>query len=197
MSFTRKLLAASLPAVLVVSAATSGVGAQDAPAAAGARSSVSLTVDLSDRKLYVQQGDDVVRTYSVAIGTDAHPTPTGSFTIRHLVWNPRWVPPDAKWARGRQPRAPGSPRNPMGRVKLFFQEPDYYIHGTREEDSLGQAESHGCVRMRNGEVTDLARIVMENGGAPRPPSWFRRVLNRVTHTEEVRLSTPVTVTVRE
>jgi lipoprotein-anchoring transpeptidase ErfK/SrfK len=156
----------------------------------------SITVDLSDRTLYVMQGDEVAHEYRVAIGQSAHPTPTGSFNVRRLIWNPRWVPPDAAWARNRRPREPGDPRNPMGRVKIFFQAPDYYIHGTHEEDSLGQAESHGCIRMRNDDVIELARMVMENGGAPRSAGWFQRVINYVRHTQDVRLSQPVPLRVR-
>ncbi|HET7464462.1 MAG TPA: L,D-transpeptidase [Longimicrobium sp.] len=152
-----------------------------------------LSVDLSERMLYVMRDGEQVGSYSVAVGQPNHPTPTGRFHIRHLVWNPRWVPPDARWARNKRPRDPGDPRNPMGRVKLFFHEPDLYIHGTRETDSLGEAESHGCVRMANGQVIDLARQVMANGGSPRDPSWFRRVLNRVTSTRSVYLSDPVLV----
>ncbi|MEW5929969.1 MAG: L,D-transpeptidase [Gemmatimonadota bacterium] len=158
---------------------------------------VRLVVDLSDRQLYVVQGDDVERTYSVAIGKPAHPTPQGEFRIRRIIWNPRWVPPDASWAKGKRARGPGDPRNPMGRVKMFFKEPDYYVHGTHQEDSLGQAESHGCIRMRNADVIDLAKIVMEHGGENREPGWFRRVVNRVTHTQDVRLSDPVRFEVRE
>jgi lipoprotein-anchoring transpeptidase ErfK/SrfK len=195
MTLMRSLLLAALSAAAWVSPGGGAARAQEPGGQAG--QPVQVVVDLSSRELYVTQGDQVVRTYSIAVGSPGHPTPTGTFTIRHIVWNPRWVPPDAKWARGKKPRAPGSALNPMGRVKLFFQEPDYYIHGTRDEDSLGQAESHGCVRMRNTEVADLARIVMESGGALRPPSWWRRVFNRVTHTQEVRLSDPVRVTVRE
>jgi lipoprotein-anchoring transpeptidase ErfK/SrfK len=152
-----------------------------------------LSVDLSERVLYVMKNGEQVGSYPVAIGQRAHPTPTGQFRIRHLVWNPRWVPPDARWARGKRPRAPGDPRNPMGRVKLFFKDPDLYIHGTHEVDSLGAAESHGCLRMRNSDVIALARTVMQNGGAPRPPGWFRRVVNGVTSTREVGLSDPVLV----
>jgi lipoprotein-anchoring transpeptidase ErfK/SrfK len=156
----------------------------------------SITVDLSERTLYVMRGEEVAREYSVAIGQPRHPTPTGSFNVRRLVWNPRWVPPDAEWARGKRPREPGDPRNPMGRVKIFFQAPDYYIHGTRETDSLGQAESHGCIRMRNSDVIELARMVMENGGERRSPGWFQRVINRVRSTQDVRLSQPVPLRVR-
>jgi lipoprotein-anchoring transpeptidase ErfK/SrfK len=152
-----------------------------------------LSVDLSERTLYVMKDGEQVRSYPVAIGQRSHPTPTGRYRIRHLVWNPRWVPPDAKWAEGRRPRAAGDPRNPMGRVKLFFRHPDLYVHGTREVDSLGAAESHGCLRMRNSDVIALARTVMQNGGAARPPSWFRRVINGVTRTREVGLSAPVLI----
>ncbi|MBD0321239.1 MAG: L,D-transpeptidase, partial [Gemmatimonadetes bacterium] len=153
-------------------------------------------IDLSDRKLYVMENGETVESYSVAIGQPKHPTPRGSFAARRIVWNPRWVPPNERWARNKAARAPGDPRNPMGRVKIFFSDPDYYIHGTRDVDSLGEAESHGCVRMRNSEVIALAKRVMANGGARRDPSWFRRVLNRVTSTQEVRLSEPVPVRVR-
>ena len=183
-------------AILVGAAVPAVAGSGDGASARKDAAAFSLAIDLSDRKLYVMEGEEVVDSYSVAVGQPRHPTPRGTFTARRIVWNPRWVPPNERWARNRRPRAPGDPRNPMGRVKIFFSEPDYYIHGTRDVDSLGEAESHGCVRMSNPEVIALAKRVMEHGGARRDPGWFRRVLNRVTSTQEVRLSDPVTVRVR-
>ncbi|HYW05941.1 MAG TPA: L,D-transpeptidase [Longimicrobium sp.] len=168
-----------------------------APADRAGRAGFSLIVDLSDRKLYAMEGGEVTGTYPVAIGQARHPTPKGNFSVRRIVWNPRWVPPDAAWARGKRIREPGDPRNPMGRVKIFFLPPDYYIHGTRDVDSLGEAESHGCVRMANSDVIAVAKRVMEHGGAPRDPTWFQRVMNRVRSSSEVRLSDPVPVQVRE
>jgi lipoprotein-anchoring transpeptidase ErfK/SrfK len=182
------------------------LGAVSAPLALDARAAaetpardntVRVVVDLSDRELYVMEGDEVQRTYQVAIGKPAHPTPQGTFRIQRIIWNPRWVPPDASWAKGKKARAPGDPQNPMGRVKMFFKQPDYYVHGTHAEDSLGRAESHGCIRMRNADVIDLAKTVMEHGGERREPGWFRRVVNRVTHTQDVRLSEPVRFEVRQ
>ena len=152
-----------------------------------------LSVDLSARELSVVKNGETVASYPVAIGQPGHATPTGEYRIRHIVWNPRWVPPDARWARNKRPRAPGDPRNPMGRVKMFFREPDLYVHGTRETDSLGEAESHGCVRMSNGAVVSVARMVMANGGEPRSASWFRRVLDRLSSTRQVYLSRPVLI----
>ena len=157
---------------------------------------VSLEVDLSERQLYVMEGGEVVRSYAVAIGKPSYPTPKGSFNIRRIIWNPRWVPPDSKWAKNKTAKGPGEPGNPMGRVKIFFSEPDYYIHGTREVDSLGSAESHGCLRMRNADVISLAKTVMEAGGKPVQQSFVRRVINRVRATQEVRLSSPVRIQIK-
>jgi murein L,D-transpeptidase YcbB/YkuD len=175
-----------------------GLRVPEAPPAAFAeapRSTFALEVDVSARRLYVKEDGEVVRTYVVAVGRPGNPTPRGTFRVRHLIWNPRWVPPDADWAREKSAKAPGDPKNPMGRVKIFFREPDYYIHGTRELDSLGEAESRGCIRMRNSDVISLARLVMSKGGTPRDPSWYRRVLNRVTRSQEVYLERSITMTI--
>ncbi|MGH7461535.1 MAG: L,D-transpeptidase, partial [Longimicrobiales bacterium] len=40
-----------------------------------ARSDLSLEIDLSDRRLDVIQSGEVVESYSIAVGTDSHPTP--------------------------------------------------------------------------------------------------------------------------
>ena len=179
-----------------VAGAASVDGATREPVRSTAAATLTLQVDVSERRLYVREGGEVVNSYPVAVGRPGNPTPRGTFRIRRVVWNPRWVPPDADWAKGKKARAPGDPENPMGRVKVFFQEPDYYIHGTREVDSLGQAESRGCIRMRNADVIALAKTVMAAGGSARSSSWFRRVLDRVTSTQQVYLSNPVTFTIK-
>lgn len=155
-----------------------------------------LEVDLATRRLSVIQGSEVVETYPVAIGRPSYPTPKGGFKIRRIIWNPRWVPPDSPWATKRRPTPPGHPDNPMGKVKIFFSEPDYYIHGTKLVDSLGEAESHGCLRMRNGDVIALAARVMAAGGKPVAEGWIRRMVNRIRSTQEVRLSAGVPITIR-
>ena len=34
-----------------------------------------------------------------------------------------------------------------------------YIHGTQEEGLIGKPASHGCIRMRNNDVTELYDLV--------------------------------------
>lgn len=151
-----------------------------------------LEVHLDSRELIASVDGEEVERFPVAIGTDDYPTPTGSFKIRKVIWNPSWRPPDSKWARGKSPKPPGHPDNPMKRVKMFFKEPDYYIHGTDDHDSLGKAESHGCLRMRESDVTRLGQMVMEHGGKPMPEPWYRRIFHRKT-TKVVYLSAPVPI----
>lgn len=183
--------------ILVLSlllAAVTGVFAfatREAPAPEPSET-LRLEVDVSERTLTVVENGEPARTYEVTVGTARHPTPRGGYAIDWLVWNPSWNPPDSDWARGKKKMGPG-PDNPMGRVKMFFRRPAYYIHGTNREDEIGRAASHGCVRMRNEDVMELAQLVMEHGGEPRPPNWFQRVINRFRDTQEVRLSSPVSV----
>ena len=155
-----------------------------------------LQVDLSERRLQVVLDGETIESFPVSVGTEKNPTPKGAFTIRKVIWNPAWTPPpDAKWARGKSPKPPGHPDNPMKRVKMFFQEPDYYIHGTGDEESLGKAESHGCIRMHPDDVTRLAQLVMEHGGKPMPEPWYRKVF-RKRSTKVVYLEVPVALEIR-
>ena len=109
---------------------------------------LTLHADLSARNIVVKLGDNTIKTFDVAVGQDRYPTPTGEFTIERIVWNPSWhPPPNAAWAKGKTAKGPGEAGNPMKVVKIFFQDPTYYIHGTGDVESLGSAASHGCLRM--------------------------------------------------
>lgn len=56
----------------------------------------------------------------------------------------------------------------MQAAKICFVEPDYYIHGTDAPHTLGEAASHGCLRMAPADVERPARQVQEHGGERRP-----------------------------
>jgi len=159
---------------------------------------LTLRADLRARILIVRRGDSTLKTYAVAVGQDRYPTPVGTFTISKIVWNPSWrPPPDAQWAKGKTAKGPGDPENPMKVVKIFFQDPDYYIHGTGDVESLGSAASHGCLRMDPAEVADLAKLIMEHGGAPHDENWFWRILHSRREEKVVYLDNPVSLTIAE
>ena len=77
----------------------------------------------------------------------------------------------------------------MGRVKLQFA-PSYFVHGTPLDESIGQAASHGCVRMHNDDAIALARLIQDSSGVPLSDSALAAILaTRRTHA--VALPTPV------
>lgn len=156
-----------------------------------------LVADLSDKRLKMFEADTLVWQYPISDGTAGYPTPPGEYKIRKLIWNPRWTPPpNAKWAKKYKPQEPGSRANPMKVVKIFFREPDYYIHGTAETGRLGNAASHGCLRMDPEHIAEVARYVMEHGGQPRDENWFWRVLHFRSEEKPVYLKSPVRLTVK-
>ncbi|HEY7233847.1 MAG TPA: L,D-transpeptidase family protein, partial [Gemmatimonadaceae bacterium] len=74
-------------------------------------------------------------------------------------------PPDVDWARDETYQPPGAPANPMQGVKIYFRAPDYFIHGTNDPDSIGEAASHGCIRMNVSDAIHLARRIIRAGGS--------------------------------
>jgi hypothetical protein len=80
----------------------------------------------------------------------------------------------------------------MGRVRMVYRAP-YSIHGTEVLESLGQAASHGSIRMANDDIMELARRVMDAGGAPRSEEWFQEVIADPTEMRQVSLADPVPI----
>src|SRR3954469_1360156 len=176
---------------------TAATAGKDGPSAAGTYDEpLLLTAELSARRLTVRRGGAVLKTYAVAVGSERYPTPPGTYTIRKIVWNPSWTPPpDAKWAKGKSAKGPGDAGNPMKVVKIFFREPDYYIHGTDDVESLGAAASHGCLRIDASEFADLANLIMEHVCQPRDENWFWRIIHSRREEKVVYLDNPVSLTV--
>jgi murein L,D-transpeptidase YcbB/YkuD len=176
-----------VPALLALSAVLPAQAqqAQQAP--------MEIVVNIPAGRLDVHQGGERIRSYPVSVGTARHATPTGQAGITRMVWNPSWTPPDSEWARDERPAAPGW-SNPMGRVKMHLFE-DYYVHGTpaANERFLGRPASHGCIRMRNADVMELARLVLAADGAPVSAETLDRLAANPGMTRELRLSGRVRV----
>jgi lipoprotein-anchoring transpeptidase ErfK/SrfK len=148
-----------------------------------------LVIHRSARELHIYIGDERVRTLPVAVGKSGHATPTGEFTINQVDWNPDWTPPDSEWSEDAEYKEPGEEGNPMGRARLIYRAP-YSIHGTDAMDSLGEAASHGSVRVGNDDVLGLARLVQEHGGERRDEGWFRNAVDTPTEMFEVHSQRP-------
>jgi hypothetical protein len=121
-----------------------------------------LLLKLSERKVYVMDDPSKPPTggFPVAIGRPQYPTPTGKFQVNEMIVNPDFVVfdfsnPEKSRDRGRIP--PGI-TNPLGlRWVGFAFDHGWAIgfHGTSKTEVLGQAVSHGCVRMSNPDIVTM------------------------------------------
>ena len=150
---------------------------------------LTVDVDLSTRRLVVRVDGRQAGSYEVAVGKPEHRTPTGTYKLSQVVWNPSWVPPDEAWADTATRKEPGERGNPMGRVKILF-DSELYIHGTTDKETLGEPVSHGCIRMSNADAMRLARLVMEYGGASKSAEWYSSVRNKPDESVEVKIPNP-------
>lgn len=102
--------------------------------------------------------------YSIAVGAKGYRTPRGVYRINSKAKNPEWLMPDSEWVAPelRGSIIPGGdPRNPLKSRWLGITDPivGVGIHGTADEASLGQAASHGCLRMAVPDVEELFSAV--------------------------------------
>lgn len=119
-----------------------------------------IIVTLATFTLDLIENGKIIKSYDIAHGQPAYPTPTGKFHVADMVMNPTWLPPDSAWAREAQPIAPG-PNNPLGTRWIGLNSGLVGIHGTNADSSIGSRASHGCIRMHIDDVEDLyARIQM-------------------------------------
>ena len=190
----------TLAAAVVVAAGALAPGAwAQTPALApppppGPVSALRIDINIPENRLRVYDGDSLLKVYRVSVGLPGHDTPDGEFTIDHAEWNPWWRPPAREWAKDDHVTPPG-PNNPMGRVKLFFA-PYYYIHGSPHVRELGTAASHGCVRMMNADVVELARLIHARNGGSVSNAEITRLLARPSQTRASRIATPVPLLLR-
>ncbi len=118
----------------------------------GALPACRIVINLPSRTLDFYSENQLVKTYPVAIGKPATPTPIGSFTIQYKEINPCWYPPKSKKV------VPSGPDNPLGYRWMEFA-PLYGIHGTNEPWAIGGWVSNGCVRMAEPDVEELYEAV--------------------------------------
>jgi LysM repeat protein len=106
--------------------------------------------------LYLQD-KTFVRSFRVGLGKAGHETPTGLWRVKSngKLEKPPWPDPDTgKMYYPEDPDYPlgsrwigldGLEGNAKGRT-------GFGIHGTKEPEQIGKADSRGCVRMYNGDV---------------------------------------------
>jgi len=116
----------------------------------------TIVIDTEQRFLYLVLADGRALRYGVGVGRPGFEWTGTKHVSRKAEW-PDWRPPAEM--RKRRPDLPvymaGGPMNPLGARALYLGSSLYRIHGSNEPQTIGQAVSSGCIRMRNEDVIDL------------------------------------------
>lgn len=115
-----------------------------------------LVINLPERGIYHFQNGKLAEFYPVTIGQNGRfETPTGEFKILDLSVNPEWRVP--KWAQDKykdEVVKPGED-NPLGDRWMGLTTDGLGIHSTVSPMYIGDAVSHGCLRMYPPQAREL------------------------------------------
>jgi len=136
---------------------------------------LTIVIDTAENRLYLKNGEKVVRTAVVSCGSGVvleepggkkrswvFDTPRGEFAVKSKITNPYWVKPD--WAfieEGEKiPRALEDriESGTLGDYALGFGQ-GYFIHGTLYTRLLGRNVTHGCVRVGDEDLKEIFKAV--------------------------------------
>ena len=123
-----------------------------------------VVVSKSKGTMKVYDGaDKLVAVFTATMGSEHDPLPLGEWKVLGTAKNPTFhYNPDLFWddeASDEKAKLPPGPNNPVGVVWIDISKPHYGIHGTPSPETIGRAESHGCVRLTNWDAARLAQMV--------------------------------------
>jgi len=123
-----------------------------------------IVVDKSEGTLQVfDQGGKLVAQFTATMGSSNDPLPLGDWKILGKAYNPPFhYNPKLFWdakATDEKAKLPPGPNGPVGVVWIDLSKEHYGIHGTPNPETIGRAESHGCVRLTNWDAARLAQMV--------------------------------------
>jgi lipoprotein-anchoring transpeptidase ErfK/SrfK len=107
-----------------------------------------LTISRRAKKATLRKNGRVIWSAPVGVGKSGTPTPTGNFWIRELLRGGGGA--YGPWAFG---------TSAYSNIREWRGAPVVGIHGTNEPGLVPGTPSHGCVRVRNNKISQLARLM--------------------------------------
>jgi lipoprotein-anchoring transpeptidase ErfK/SrfK len=113
---------------------------------------MSLTLDLSRRRLVLRKGDQVLRRMTVGVGRPGSETPTGRYAVTDKLAGPHYGPYYGCCIIALSAYQPNLPAGWPGGNRIA-------IHGTNAPATIGAAASAGCPHARDADLRVLMRRV--------------------------------------
>ncbi|WP_310468562.1 L,D-transpeptidase family protein [Sphingomonas sp.] len=104
----------------------------------------------------------LVAAFPVTMGSKQYPLPIGRWKATTYAFLPpfKYQPELLNNPKtDKQLTLPPGPNGPVGVAWLDLTKEHYGIHGTNEPQTIGRAESSGCIRMTNWDVLRLSRMM--------------------------------------
>ena len=123
-----------------------------------------VVVSKAGKTLKAYQGDKLVALFTVSSGSSEFPLPLGEWDIEGEAYNPTYSydPEVLGKGDGETHSLPGGPNSPVGVVWIDLSKEHYGIHGTPDPETIGRAQSSGCVRLTNWDAARLAGMVSQS-----------------------------------
>ncbi|MEO5774137.1 MAG: L,D-transpeptidase family protein [Sphingomicrobium sp.] len=109
-----------------------------------------------------QAGGQLVAAFPVTMGSKEYPLPIGRWKVTTYAFLPPFKYQPAILNNPKTDKEvdlPPGPNGPVGVAWLDLTKEHYGIHGTSEPQTIGRAESSGCIRMTNWDVLRLSRML--------------------------------------
>lgn len=122
-----------------------------------------IIVDKSEGVMKVLDADDrLIAQFNVTTGSAQYPLPLGTWKVTTYAFLPpfNYQPDLLQNAKtDKEVTLPPGPNGPVGVAWLDLTKEHYGIHGTDEPQTIGRAESSGCIRLTNWDVLRLSRMM--------------------------------------
>lgn len=133
-----------------------GTGWVAADSVAISKTPVRVSIDLAARTLTVTDDGRPVLEAAIAVGTDENPTPVGASFVTEVVETPNPAGAYGPYALGLALHSDTLTEFGGGPGQVG-------IHGTNRPDRIGDAVSHGCVRLANEDIAALVDLGLPLG----------------------------------
>src|SRR5215467_6179658 len=147
-----------------------------------AQPDIRIDVNVPAFQLCFWQNGKLVNVYEIGVGRKDFPIDISNRKISQVIFNPEWVPPDSPWVNKDPKVSPGEripatdSRNPLGKIKIPLGE-GYLIHQAEKTADIGHLVSHGCIRMQQADLIDLAKKIIAAESLPVPADKIKHALD--------------------